>query len=76
MIMRTFEQRLEFMQSLLSDKDINLSPKEAYTYTYHWLCYEWFLRKEKKAHQKRRKHAIWLQNQKEIYVLRKEMTDL
>ena len=74
--MKTFDIRLAMVNDLLNDADLKLSPKEVFSYVYHWMCYERALQMELKANQIRIKHAKWLNNTTDIYRLRKEMSEL
>lgn len=74
--MTTHQDRADLVTAMLSDPDLHLSPKDIVVTLYYWYKFEIALINKKRASQDCRKWATKLNDQREVFSLRKEMADL
>lgn len=73
-LLLTYEQRKAHIMVLMEDTDIELGEK--LKHIYHWMRLEFALRDRQKAALRIEKHANWLDDNEEVYQLRKDLSTL
>ena len=74
--MQTFAERKAITFAILTDPDCPLSVIEGLVFLYHWYRFEQAIIMRRKANRSLGIHGAWLNQNKDVYVLRKELNDL
>jgi hypothetical protein len=70
------DERLEDVLTLINDPELDLTLKEAFSYTINYCMYEIALMRRNRAQASIKKYANRLNDADKIYQLRKKMKDL